>query len=412
MRGNGPSWMVTGCGALLLGIAIGVWLIPAWTRSSQLEAIASKSVESRSLAWTWWNTAEDGVEPRAAVQLDEINDVLQEAPDEALLHAADQLRRMGYWGWRTQPPELISRHLRVLIRRGHVLDLEDVVQLIESAPLDAAAHHVIDPTVTLLEHGDPYTAAATFESLAAWAGIEPRLALVLDRLPEDRLEWGTPYRAWLEQGPAPIRIDVTTPYRSTDEDTEPDDQLVVQTLMLDEIDRRNTSLGRIAIRLDDPDPHRRQISALLAALRGDDGTAVAEAMLIERDPQTRLTMRLALDALDRPTTDDDPREFAWRAMQRTPDRLWHPPILTRLISGDPSLMGPLLRICIEDQSESRAVAWQLSHRFMPHWVVTAPEDAEEAIDVERFFPRLLARWHLERRRLERNESGMYEASGL
>ncbi|MEE2719490.1 MAG: hypothetical protein VX727_06880 [Planctomycetota bacterium] len=412
MRTAESSWLITGGGALLLGIVLGVWLIPSWRDSARIDAVASPDAERRSAAWTWWNTAEDGIVPRAATSLETLNGVLHDAPDEALLHGADQLQRIGCWGWETQPPRLVARHLRLLNRRGHVLDLEDVVRTLEAAPLDADPLHVIDPTVSILGHGDPTTADAVFTSLAAWAGMTPRLELVLDRLPPHRTAWAEPYRAWLADGPRPLRGKASPPDRTAGDDIDSDDRLVEAVLIPDAPERRDVGPERIRVRLDDADPHRRRTAALLAALRGEDGTAVAEAMLIERDPATRLTMRLALDALDRPTTDDDPGEFAWRAMHRTPDRLWYPPILTRLISGDPSLMQPLLEDCLDDRPEARAVARRLAHRFMPNWVAPDSGDGPAPIAAEDFFPRLLARWHLERRRLERNESGMYELTGL
>lgn len=122
-------------------------------------------------------------------------------------------------------------------------------------------------------------------------------------------------------------------------------------------------------------------------------------------------MRLALDAMGRPTTDDDPSEFAWRALRGDDESLWHAPILTRLISGDPALLQPLLEASLQDRPLDRAAAWELARRFMPDWVAIDPTEGHE-VTIDLFFPRLLARWHLERRRLGANESGVYELHGL
>lgn len=412
MKAGRSSWMLTGGIALLTGVLLGIWLVPTWRASARLHALASDDVKTRSEAWTWWNSTDVEGQARATMQVDAINEVLLDAPDDALLHAADQLHRLDRWGWSNQPPALIARHLGLLRWRAHVLDLEDAVALIEAAPLDAASRHVVDPTLPLLAHPDPAVAAEVFAALAAWAGMESRLEPVLDALPPERAHWSEPYRAWLTAGPRPILIETITPYRSTDDSTAIHHQLVLQAISLEELDRRDTSLGRIAARLDDPDPHRRQVSALLAALRGQDGKAVAEAMLIERDAQARLTMRLALDAMGRPVSDDDPGEFAWRAIRGDDEQLWHVPVLTRLLSGDPALLQPLLVASMEDRPLDRAVTWALARRFMPDWIADQPTGGLETIPIEAFFPRLLARWHLERRRLGMTESGVYRLGGL
>ena len=416
MKARQPSWFLTGTVAIALGVVIGVWVVPQWRASGRIHDVVAEDVPTRTQAWTWWTASDETGGPRAIMALDDLNLALETGSDDALLHGSDQLNRLGLWGWTTQPPALVARHLRLLTWRAHVLDIDDAIALVEVAPLDADPAHVVVPVQSLLDHPDPVVAQEAFRTLVAWAGMNPRLQQVLDRLPEARTTWGNDYRAWLDCGPEPIRIasNDTIPYRATNAGTDPADQVALGALMLEQIHVRQTSLGAISAKLDDSDPHRRQVSALLAALLEHDDVALAQAMLVEQHPRTRLTMRLALDAMGRPTSDDHPGEFAWRAVRLENGRLWHPPILTRLIAGDPALLQPLYESALEDHPLDRAAAWNMTDRFLPGWITTdtGAGMACEALELDAFFQRLLARWHLQHRWLHQDDSGRFHATGL
>lgn len=408
------SWLITGIIAVLLGVAIGVLAIPSWRSASRIDGVASDDVSNRTAAWKWWTAPDETGALRAIGALDRLNDSLVEGSDDAVLQGADQLHRLGLWGWSTQPHPLITRHLELLAWRSHVLDVEDAIELVETAPLDASTETVATPVLRLLAHGDPAVARQAFRTLSAWAGISPRLDIVLQGLPEDRTHWGDPYRQWLVCGRGPIRVDEATAASFTTiarAGTTPD-EVVVATLALAGTASRGDEQPVIA--LDDPQPARRQMAALLTAIEGGDDEALARAMLIEQDPGTRLAMRLALDALGRPTSDDHPGEFAWRAMRREDDRLWHPAILARLIAGDPDLLEPLFEAAADQNDADRAAAWSLTTRFLPDWLDVEATDAPgcRTMDAESLFPSLLARWHLERRRLVLDDMGRFRSSGL
>ncbi|MAB82735.1 MAG: hypothetical protein CMJ24_04770 [Phycisphaerae bacterium] len=411
------SWLVTGIIAVLLGVVIGVLAIPTWRAGSRIDRVASDDVSSRTTAWKWWMAPDETGAPRAIEALDSLNASLVEGSDDALLQGADQLHRLGLWGWTTQPHALMTRHLQLLAWRSHVLDVEDAIELVETAPLDASTETVATPVLGLLAHGDPAVARRTLRTLAAWAGISPRLDVILRRLPEDRSHWGDPYRKWLGCGRRPLRIDeAATPTFTTIDpldaaDTTPD-MMVVTTLGIADSASRTDEEHEIG--LDDPEAVRRQMAALLTALEQGDDEALAQAMLVERDSRTRLTMRLALDALGRPTSDDHPGEFARRAMRQEDERIWHPAVLTRLIAGDPDLLEPLFEAAVDPNDADRAAAWSLTIRFLPDWIDVEPagDPGCDFMDAESLFAGLLARWHLERRRLVRDDMGRFHSSGL
>ena len=416
MKRPRPRWVFSGIAAIALGVLIGVWLVPQLRVQGRIDDVIAENATTRTQAWTWWTAPDETGSPRAGAILGDLNRALAAGSDDAMLHGSDQLHRLDLWGWDTQPPQLVARHLHLLTWRAHVLDIEDAIVLIEAAPLDADPAHVVGPVQSLLGHPDPLVAEDVFNALVAWAGMHPRVHLVLDALPEARTAWGDDYRALLACGAQPIRIvsSSTTPYRATDADTDPADQVALAALMLEQLNVRRTSLGAISARLDDPDPNRRQVSALLAALLAHEDVEVAQAMLIEQHPRTRLTMRLALDAMGRPTSDDHPGEFAWRAVRLDDGRLWHPPILTRLIAGDPALLQPLYASALEDHPLDRAAAWNLTERFLPGWISADAGEGTtcESLELDAFFRRLLARWHLQRRWLQQDDSGQFHATGL
>jgi hypothetical protein len=185
------------------------------------------------------------------------------------------------------------------------------------------------------------------------------------------------------------------------------DVVVYRVLLLeDAMSQKPESVSLIPM-IDDPVDGQRELAALMAALRGTDDATVAQAMLIEQHPRTRTSMRLVLDALGRPWSDDDPSEFAWRALRQENDRLWHPPILTRLVAGDPSLLEPLLKSAASNDPIDRAVSWTLLRRFLPGWIEQDQSSEVDVLQEDVFYQQLLARWYLQRRFLEQDRSGHY-----
>ena len=155
----------------------------------------------------------------------------------------------------------MHRHLELLAWRAHVIDMEDAINLIESAPPGASIEPSLPSIARLLEHRDEKTARDAFHALVGWAGFGPSLVPLLDAIPESRSDWGVPYRAWADSGPVPLApiVDLADPLNPPEEVLDSSNTVALSMLVTEDIFKARPELQEQAMRglparLEDPDP--------------------------------------------------------------------------------------------------------------------------------------------------------------
>ncbi len=412
--------MVAALCSLLLGVFMGALLLPGWTERDQVSAVASPDFSTREEAWAWWRS---GNEP---LPLDDLNLALELAGPDAFQHGVEQLRRMRRWGWDHQPNTLIERHLELLTWRSHVLDVEDAIDLVKSAPMSTSNEAMIQSAQSLLAHADENVAGDAYRAFVSWAGFRTVLGQVLDALPADRDAWALPYRYWQKEGPVPLAMNAHVGFEGTSgmevaglnildawmEDASNEDfvieQVRKQAMAVDPAIRRDTALAWLQDREMEgnqedvdrvgPSENRRIAGALLAAHEGLDPAIIEKAMHLENDARVRTVMRLARDVVGPPWRNEDPGEFARQALRNGEEGDSLYPVACRMMAGDLALLGPRLDSAASGSWPERIRCLRLIAWLRPEWVHFDGErlPMEEA-RVAAFFDLLLARWHLEHR---------------
>jgi hypothetical protein len=399
-----PWLAITSIIALLVGIVLGLLLVPNLRTRAHLDDVASSSFDDRQRAWEWLKSS-PGPFP-----LEQINLALRDAPPEALLHGARELQRVQSWDWSTQSNDVMARYMTLLLWRSHIMDTEDVIVLIGQSPADMPDDTMLELGATLFNHPDETVARRGFHALLSWSGHRPILARVLDQLPDHRLDWGLHYRSALESGRGPMLV-APSIVQAAEEAASADDHLLFHTVRSaamhdDPIWRQATARRWLeddaaetpmdAGAAPSPGPERRMAGALLAAHEDIDPRVIEHAMVVEQDATTRTVMRLAIDSIGPTWNDDDPTEFARRAL---PDSDGIPlyPMYCRMLAGDLTLLGPLLDAAADGPGPARARAIALIAWLMPDWIDTAPDIGAAAMKEDIFLQRLHARWRLEHR---------------
>ncbi|MBM44392.1 MAG: hypothetical protein CMJ36_05215 [Phycisphaerae bacterium] len=402
--------IMSACSSLLLGVILGMLLLPGLNEPDHVSGVASARFETRDDAWAWWRSGNE------LLPLDELNRSLELAGPDAFLHGAEQLRRMGRWGWDHQPIPMIERHLELLTWRSHVLDIEDAIDITRSAPMSMSNEVMIQAARSLLAHPDEVVAGHAFHALVEWAGFRPVLDDVLDMLPMDRDAWARPYRYWQASGPVPL------PMHPVDGDEE---MMGIEDLVLEEVRkqtlesdpdlRRNMAMAW----LEDREPlhpqqgeqdvlsgdNRRIAGALLAAHERLDPAILEQAMHLEEDARVRTVIRLAIDVVGPPWRGEDADEFARRALrnQLEGDSLF--PVACRMMAGDIELLGPRLDLAASGSRPERIRSLRLIAWLGPDWVqLDGRLDTMDEVSMAAFYDRLKARWHLEHRWLVNSTS--------
>ena len=99
-----PWLTVTSILALLVGIVLGLLLVPNLRTRAHVDDVASTSFDDRQRAWEWLKSSP------GPLPLEQINLALRDAPPEALLHGAHELQRLQAWNWATQSNEVMARY--------------------------------------------------------------------------------------------------------------------------------------------------------------------------------------------------------------------------------------------------------------------------------------------------------------
>ena len=409
-----PWLTVTSILALLIGIVLGLLLVPNLRTRAHVDDVASTSFDDRQRAWEWLKSS-PGPFP-----LEQINLALRDAPPEALLHGAHELQRLQAWNWTTQSNDVMARYMTLLLWRSHIMDTEDVIVLIGQSPASMPEDTMLELGATLFNHPDATVARRGFHAMLSWCGQRPILARMLEQLPAHRLDWDQHYRYLLDLGPQPLRIE------STPADTDPgiaqarqewdSTRTAADRLLLHAVrsatqrgtaaERRSTAehwlqdqASNIEVHTDltpAPGPGRRLAGALLAAHEQLDPRVIEEAMVIERDAAARTAMRLAIDAIGPPWNDDDPAEFARQALPE-PSGISLYPMYCRTVAGDLTLLEPLLEAAADGKWSARFQTMALISWLLPDWIESDPDIGSASGNADIFFQRLLARWRLQHR---------------
>ncbi len=412
--------MIAALCSLLLGVFLGALLLPGWNEQDHVSAVASSEFSTREEAWAWWRS---GNEP---LPMDQLNRALELTGPDAFLHGVEQLRRMRRWGWDHQPNILIERHLELLTWRAHVLDVEDAIDLVKSAPLSTSNEAMIQSAESLLAHADENVADDAYRAFVSWAGFRAVLGQILDALPPERAAWALPYRYWQKEGPVPLAMNAHVGFESASgkevtqlnildawmEDTGVEDFVLElvrkQTLVPNPAIRRDTAIAWLQDRemqVDQeevdrigPSENRRIAGALLAAHEGMNSAIIEKSMHLEKDARVRTVMRLARDVVGPPWRNEDPGEFARQALHNGEEGDSLYPVACRMMAGDIALLGPRLDLAASGDWAERVRCLKLIAWLRPEWInLDGTLQPLEEARIAAFFDRLLARWHLEHR---------------
>ena len=399
-----PWLTITSMLALLIGVVLGLLFIPTLRTQAHLGDIASSSFETRQQAWNWLKSSPE------PLPVDQVNLVLVDAPPEALIHGARELQGLQSWGWDTQPNVMMAQYLKLLMWRSHIMDMDAAIILIDGAPADMPEDTMLEVGDVLFSHPDSTVARRGFDSMMGWCGLRPVLPAMLEHLPPQRLEWGLPYQAVFQHGDAPMRVHPGIIHATGGLDTR-EEHLLLRTVQTatnqgDASQRRRTAERwlkdvQAEYEIDSsvappPGTQRRIAGALLAAHEHLDPVPIEQAMVIEQDAVARTVMRLAIDAIGPAWNDDDPMEFARRALP-TSDGASLYPIYLRMVGGDLTLLGPLLNEAAGGSAPARARAIALISWILPEWIEVPPDIGAETMKADIFYEHLLARWRLEHR---------------
>jgi hypothetical protein len=399
--------------AAVLGVLAALVLIPDWEGRAALEAIRSTDVEVRAAGWAWLTEPDDSGEPRATGRLDQVNQQLRRSPDDALLHGATMLRRLGLWGWDNQKFSLILRELSCRLDLPVEAERLTVIGTLQSAPRDLDPNDRREITAVLneiLANESATIRRAVFEAACAWCGrahaerldeLEiPESDVELRRLRRLALTWAQTdtdtARLVRREAPDPLAMQdgawriLADPDESLlrkriaawrCEDVDPD---TVSSLLATSVADRDESVYAAALLTERRLPHGRAVAlaerwirsfdddekragALLAALLGEHADLLAEAYVAEDVSRVRTTQRLALWALGRSIDDVEPIELAHRSLHRTDGDFDSDVALCMLIAGRRLAIAELTAIpAAPDRAAIQRRAW-LIERFLPGW---------------------------------------------
>jgi hypothetical protein len=414
---NHKPWLtLTALIALAIGVVLAIWLIPLWRTTDRIHDVASENFDRREAAWNWWRS-----EP-GSLPLPELNQMLADASPDALFHGARELQKLHSWGWGKQTNAMMGRYITLLMWRSHIMDLDDVILLVDQAPADAPHDAMLEIGDALFTHPDALVARRGFNALIGWCGFRPVLAPMLSHLPEHRSDWGLHYLHLLNHGQQPLRVETMSNRPTTDpvilqameqwQNNFNNEELLLllwvrtAATMGDALQRRTTAQRW----LDDlgsdinpeegttppPGPQRRLAGALLAAHERLDTQLLEQAMIIEQDAVTRTVLRLAIDATGPTWNNENPAEFARRALP-VPEGTSLYPLFCRMLAGDIALLEPLLDAAAAGSWPARFQSVALISWLMPGWIDAEPNIAAGIAEADNFFELLLARWRLEHR---------------
>lgn len=414
---NHKPWLaLTALIALAIGVVLAMWLMPLWRTTDRIQDVASENFDRREAAWNWWRS-EPGPLP-----LPELNLMLANAAPEALFHGARELQKLHSWGWGKQTDAMMGRYMALLMWRSHIMDLDDVILLVDQAPATAPQDAMLELGDALFKHPDTLVARRGFNALVSWCGFRPVLAPMLSHLPEHRRDWGLHYRHLLNYGQQPLRVEQMTTQPTTDpvilqamqrwRNNLNNEELLLlvwvraAATMGDALQRRTTAHRWLDDRRSDinseegiappPGPQRRLAGALLAAHERLDTKLLEQAMVIEQDAITRTVLRLAIDATGPAWNNENPAEFARRALP-LPEGTSLYPLFCRMLAGDIALLEPLLEAGAAGSWPARLQSIALISWLMPEWIDSEPNIAAGTAEADIFFELLLARWRLEHR---------------
>jgi len=150
----------------------------------------------------------------------------------------------------------------------------------------------------------------------------------------------------------------------------------------------------------------KRAGALLAALLDKHQELLEQAYGIEDIGAVRTTQRLALWALGRPVEDDDPKEFAYRALHRKDGDFNPDTALCMLLAGEAETLRLLTSRPTGDWAESVRRRALLIERFLPAWhEATGRPIGGDVRALQLHFDRLDALRMLNRRRLRFEPEG-------
>lgn len=294
-------------------------------------------------------------------------------------HRLDRLRQLALtWARPVTPPKMIdpdapAEIIEALLLRRTIARSDDasaVLDVLESwagAPRPAFEY--------ILRCSDDERAAQALRRLADEGSGAARFALaarddrvdeaLMRRLAEDAAQVPATRRLAAWRGEA-VPLDAVRAILSLDPADEAGDVyaaalLAERRLPRDEAER----LAESWIRSFNDDEKR--AGALLAALLGEHLSLLKRAGEIEDVPAVRTTQRLALWAAGRPIGEEDPIEFAHRALHRAGDEFSADTALCMLLAG--RIEAPALLTSPpggDDPASARRRAW-LIDRFLPAW---------------------------------------------
>lgn len=338
--------------------------------------------------------------------------------DESDVHLRRELRLAHAWSDPPVPPETddpsVLQSLDVdeleaammQLLRSDPDALPEIVQVLADSPVEPqpAVSYVLrfsraDEARELLERRAEQTDATARFALQA---IDPeREQAEAMRILDDEREpmWRRRVAAWrrgtLDGGMVRLLIE--------DEPVDDAGHVYAAALIAERHLSRNEAIELAERWLRDLHDDHKRAGGVLAALLGEHHLLVREALEASADPKVRTSLRVALWALGEAYGDDEPVEFAHRALRRH-DRDFDPdtavcmllagyePIVQYLVSR-PTLEEPMMRGSVQKRS-------MLIERFLPQWHerIGRPSGGDpRAITLH--FDSLRAMWMLDQRRL-------------
>jgi len=301
--------------AILLGIAIGWWSLPAWQRHRALRAIASPDQAVRQAGWDRL-LAPDGVADRTCAEgmLAQIGDRLSAAGDDALLAAGRALVGHGLWDWQHQDRELLLRDVRLRVSLSDEAEQMFAAELMLTCPPDLQPAAVIPICNSLLRATSREVRLAGFSAACAWTGRGQAHLLEAMDIPEDDSRvrrFRELALSWARPGAPPETIPPEAPVD------------VVEAMLLRQVVTRQDDASPVLDMLDSwsgaPRPAFEYIlrysndDRAIQALRGlaDEGSAIARYVLDAKADgvDETLVRMLAEDPAQTPATR---RLAAWR----------------------------------------------------------------------------------------------------
>ncbi|MHC4415481.1 MAG: hypothetical protein ACYS0G_09375 [Planctomycetota bacterium] len=345
--------------ALAAGTAAGWWAYRVWREDRALSAVIDVDPGVRAAGWRWLLAPDD--QPRARRLRPAISSALADAPQEAVLDAADALRTLRLWGWDHEPRELVRRELELRSRLGHEADQLIAARAMLRCPLPLDPGEILPLFDHLLASTAGEVRGLALDGACMWLGRSRAHHLGALTLPPDHhhlRRMSILARAW---GRHPGSMPPIAP------DDPPD---VVEAKLLYHV-RANPANARpvLDVLAGWTDPAPPAFAAILRYSRDPDG---ARALRRLADAGDR-TARLLVDASAPPSLEE-----AWRRVLHDPltdgwqRRLaaWHLDSLrdaevATLLADDPAEPGGSVyaaalvaeRILARDESAALAASW-------------------------------------------------------